>query len=387
MGPVRQPLQLDRDKLEASFRGRSVALLPKEFALLDFLCRHESRSFSREQLLDAVWTMEAPVDRTVDDHIYRLRKKLALWETELGIETVRSVGYKFVYKKREASANPLLGLPAFNEDMCGVADTYLRYGRGDALLALYKNREMFGFDVDPGFGLLIRAMEGDVRFAVDPEAASLKDRAFLLLYLYQYLDPGGNRPFIEAALRDRTLPPVWQNELETMTIIHLLLEWEDYEEALLRLENRISEARERGWEGLFPYYANLRLAHALHAEGDEDRRLALQQAEEELRRYPYRREEGQFLLLKGLFVYSSDPAGGLANMEQGVAVLGQSQFVLHLLHGLHTILEFARQRGWDGVRRRFEGEWQRLIRSIGLDGIQDEMRCQLGEFFDEEAVL
>lgn len=56
----------------------SVELLAKEFALLQFLYERRGQAFSREQLLDRVWVLEYPVERTVDDHIYRLRKKLRM---------------------------------------------------------------------------------------------------------------------------------------------------------------------------------------------------------------------------------------------------------------------------------------------------------------------
>ncbi|MDQ6418887.1 winged helix-turn-helix domain-containing protein [Paenibacillus sp. LHD-117] len=317
-------LAFDRDKLTVSYRGQEIVLLPKEYTLLDFLCLHESQTFSREQLLNAVWELESPVDRTVDDHIYRLRKKLTIWESDVRIETVRGVGYRFTQKRPEPKANPLHALPSFAEEMRGIADMYLRYGRGDALLTLYKNKEMLGFDVDPGFGLLIRAMEGDVRFAVDPAAGSIRERAFLLLYLYQHLEPEDNRPYIEAALRARSLPPVWQNELETMMIVQLQMDWGEYVQASARLEQLTAEVHKQRWEGLIPYCANLRLAYSLHAEEEEAQLAALRQAELELERYPYMREEGQLFLLKGLLLYRTDPKVGEAWMERGRQVLQQS---------------------------------------------------------------
>lgn len=370
-------LTFHRDKLAVSFRGRDISLLPKEFALLAYLCRHEGRSFTREQLLDAVWPMEMPVDRTVDDHIYRLRKKLAPWETELGIETVRGVGYRFVRKRTEPLANPLRAMPGFNDEMQDIARTYLRYGRGDALLALYNNKDMFGFDVDPGLALLIRALEGDVRFVVDPGAGPIRDRAFLLLYLHQYLDPLGNRPYVEAAIRDRPLPPLFQNELETMLIVHLLMDWGEYDLALTKLQQLTAKVQEHHWEGLIPYCANLRLEYALHEEGEEEQRETLRQAEHALGQYPYMREEGQLSLLKGMFLYRSDRRSGETWLARGLDVLGQSQFVLHLMHGMRTVLLFSQLWGLHELHRRFEMEMERILDRIGLYDIQEELKRQL----------
>lgn len=57
------------------YRSKILSLYPKEFILLHFLYLHQGQSFSREQLLDHVWKMESPSARTVNDYIYRLRKK------------------------------------------------------------------------------------------------------------------------------------------------------------------------------------------------------------------------------------------------------------------------------------------------------------------------
>ncbi|MGE7978917.1 winged helix-turn-helix domain-containing protein [Psychrobacillus sp. NPDC093200] len=64
---------------KVNYRSEEIIFLPREFQLFKFLYQYPSRVFSREELLNAVWPMEDPVDRTVDDHIYRIRKKLNLY--------------------------------------------------------------------------------------------------------------------------------------------------------------------------------------------------------------------------------------------------------------------------------------------------------------------
>jgi two-component system phosphate regulon response regulator PhoB len=74
--------------------GTAVHLGPTEFRLLHHFLQHPRRVFSREQLLDQVWSQDAEIElRTVDVHIRRLRK--ALNETGSGdlLRTIRSVGY------------------------------------------------------------------------------------------------------------------------------------------------------------------------------------------------------------------------------------------------------------------------------------------------------
>jgi DNA-binding response OmpR family regulator len=71
--------------------GRAVILTAKEYGALALLIQNAGRAVSREQFLDLVWGHGAfPTTRTVDNHIARLRGKLA---TER-ILTVPKEGYR-----------------------------------------------------------------------------------------------------------------------------------------------------------------------------------------------------------------------------------------------------------------------------------------------------
>ena len=74
--------------------GKPVHLGPTEFRLLRHFLQYSRRVFSREQLLDQVWSQDAEIElRTVDVHIRRLRKALNEVGTGDLLRTVRSVGY------------------------------------------------------------------------------------------------------------------------------------------------------------------------------------------------------------------------------------------------------------------------------------------------------
>ena len=74
--------------------GKPIHLGPTEFRLLRHFLQHPRRVFSREQLLDQVWSHDAEIElRTVDVHIRRLRKALNEAGTGDLLRTVRSVGY------------------------------------------------------------------------------------------------------------------------------------------------------------------------------------------------------------------------------------------------------------------------------------------------------
>lgn len=70
-------ITLDLDARNAYRNGELVDLTAKEFDVIEYLMRNPNRVFSREALLDTIWTYEYRSDiRTVDVHIRRLREKL-----------------------------------------------------------------------------------------------------------------------------------------------------------------------------------------------------------------------------------------------------------------------------------------------------------------------
>ena len=86
-------LLIDKYQFEVKIRDKKVELTPTEFRLLEILARNKKRVFTRNQLLDRLWEGEKTVvDRTIDVHIARLRKKLG----NLGnmIKSVPGIGYK-----------------------------------------------------------------------------------------------------------------------------------------------------------------------------------------------------------------------------------------------------------------------------------------------------
>jgi DNA-binding response OmpR family regulator len=86
-------IRVDLDAREVTFRGQPVTLTKMELELLLVLLKNPGRVFSREELLNQVWSFErAPTTRTVDTHVAVLRSKLA---AEL-FESVRGVGYRLV---------------------------------------------------------------------------------------------------------------------------------------------------------------------------------------------------------------------------------------------------------------------------------------------------
>ena len=74
--------------------NEEVRLSPKEFGILSMLAKQPGRVFSREEILAEVWHGESYVlDRTVDVHIARVRRKLG--ENASHITNRQGYGYCF----------------------------------------------------------------------------------------------------------------------------------------------------------------------------------------------------------------------------------------------------------------------------------------------------
>ncbi len=91
-------LLLDEARYRASLHGIDLELTAVEFKLLDFLAANPGRIYSRDQLMERIYTDHRIVsDRTIDSHIKKLRKKIAAVDPdEELVGSVYGVGYKFV---------------------------------------------------------------------------------------------------------------------------------------------------------------------------------------------------------------------------------------------------------------------------------------------------
>jgi len=89
------PLQMNLRTHEVHVGVTELGLTPTEFKLLKLFLQNPRKVFSREQILDSVWGINAFLgDRTVDVHILRLRKLLKPHGVAHMIVTVRGSGYR-----------------------------------------------------------------------------------------------------------------------------------------------------------------------------------------------------------------------------------------------------------------------------------------------------
>lgn len=90
-------LRLDLDSAQVFVGEENIPVTKKELEMLELLVNNPNQVFTRESLLNNVWGVEYDGDeRTVDQHIKRLRAKLDSVPHEgWQISTVWGMGYKF----------------------------------------------------------------------------------------------------------------------------------------------------------------------------------------------------------------------------------------------------------------------------------------------------
>ena len=93
---------LDLEKRRLTVRGQTVDLTHHEYALLKALMKVPGKVFTRDELLEHIYPQKEAIviDRVVDVHIGKLRKKIESNPSEPScILTVRGIGYRFVERK------------------------------------------------------------------------------------------------------------------------------------------------------------------------------------------------------------------------------------------------------------------------------------------------
>lgn len=86
-------LRINFKSYEISYNGEALHLTPSEFKLLGALVQNQGCVLTREQLIENIQGEGVNVvGRTIDTHVFGLRKKLGEWGDR--IETIRGVGYR-----------------------------------------------------------------------------------------------------------------------------------------------------------------------------------------------------------------------------------------------------------------------------------------------------
>jgi DNA-binding response OmpR family regulator len=90
-------LRIDLARRDVTVRGAPVDLPAREYEVLAFLASSPGKTYSREELLEAVWPPSAERNPgTVTEHVGRLRRRIEEDpDRPRWLRTVRGVGYRF----------------------------------------------------------------------------------------------------------------------------------------------------------------------------------------------------------------------------------------------------------------------------------------------------
>lgn len=93
---------MSQSKMTVMINGAQVEFPKREFDSLYFFANNQGKALTRKQIIDAAWPSEHIVDRTVDIHVMKLRRKIGDIKVKMRdgsynykyINTVKGVGYR-----------------------------------------------------------------------------------------------------------------------------------------------------------------------------------------------------------------------------------------------------------------------------------------------------
>lgn len=366
------------DMYQIHYAGETVVLLPKEYTLFQFLYTWKNRAFSRSDLLDRVWPLEEPTDRTVDDHIYRLRKKLQKWSHLLTIDTVRGVGYRLTLKEQQSPSPSALNSD-FSENIQKMLTTYHGMGMGAALQTLYANQQVLGFQMDSFYATYLRFVVGDFGWFVEDKTSPISDKLFYLFHLYHMTEINSQKKIeiLQWALKNaKSMPENYQDEMQitAISVYAQAEEWERAKKQLLPAREVIERVNSPGFQLFFQ--AEEALLYMLIGEVDEAEKV-IQRSEEILQEIPMQRELGSFTIARGLCLYHRQEITKARRLvDEGIEVVRATKFVPHLIYAVQNILLFLRNFGYDAEwERKYQKMWAELSEEYKFDYLQKKIRA------------
>ena len=79
--------------------GEKINIINKEFQLLEYFMNNPNQVLSKEMIYDKVWGIENDsISNNLEAYLSFIRKKLKLINSNVGIRSLRNIGYKMEYK-------------------------------------------------------------------------------------------------------------------------------------------------------------------------------------------------------------------------------------------------------------------------------------------------
>lgn len=355
-----------------AYKSDTIALLAKEYSLLQFLYRHAGRPFTREQLLDQVWGEEYPGERTVDDHIYRLRKKLTRWSGQIRLVTVRGLGYSLIVQETPAIAVPSRSDGGLQQQIAQLLETYQKLGQSQSMLALANQQELLGVNIDAFYLIFLRFVQADLDWFLHSPDAEDRDKLYWLLVSYYafYREPQKCLDYFERAIKAGILPFHMHRELEMLNIIGLYTDNGHLEEDLLKIEAayRVIDGLAGELDGFKVHVATSELYVHLKARHISEAERCSERIEGMLAETPYLREICSYQGLKGrLLLLQGRRTEALSAFEHGLEAGEAAHNVPVLVSSVLGTLDFLQTVHHDPpLQRQFQARYDEFDRRYGF---------------------
>ncbi|AST89974.1 MULTISPECIES: winged helix-turn-helix domain-containing protein [Sutcliffiella] len=328
-------ISFNLNEYSITIEGTTLKLLRKEFLLLDFLYQNKNQTLTRDQLLQAVWPLQVPSDRTVDDHIYRLRKKLKKWDNVVTIETVKGLGYKLVLYVPFHESHEIAHDMEFQSLTKNLISKYHLYGHGQAIQQLIDG-STFGIQLDDKHRLLVNFLQGDFLSILHSAELTNKEKALPLFGLYLLLEK--DTKLVDYYLTNLELKQYFgEDDKEEIDLIRILFELRkgnnDLAKSLLiQADSNISPK-------LVGFYGFFQINWLTYAISIKDWDLAEQKIDvlsSFFEQHPFQREYGLFLTLKGIYhFYVKRKVIAVNYFTQAFTVLKKTKFAFPTIHALY----------------------------------------------------
>ncbi|ASR45416.1 transcriptional regulator [Paenibacillus kribbensis] len=362
-------LQFDAEGYSVICGTEQVILLAKEFALLRFLYDNRNQVFTREQLLDHVWPLEYPVERTVDDHIYRLRKKLKSWNT-LRIHTVRGYGYSLTLTDVQRPIHPSLYDQEVQDAVHELFRKYHLLGQGNSIVALAAQQEQMGFELSPFYQMYTRFVQADILWFLEREDFALKDRLYWMLLLYTgtagVTDEGLS--MCERALSSRLLSSDQERELRILNILEAYVENGQPERAQEGLPLTLMVMERDDLDKFVMPVALMEMYMHLVANHMEKAAELSDRLEGMLSKAPYLRELGRYRMMRGLMLLRTGDVDNAERLiDEGLDTLDMGKQELLKIKAVCQIRGFLKLCGISPMlEEKYAARYERLDRNNGL---------------------
>jgi DNA-binding winged helix-turn-helix (wHTH) protein len=385
-------LWFDPRTYTVSCESETVTLLAKEFALLQFLYDNRNQVYTREQLLDHVWPSEYPVERTVDDHVYRIRKKLGRIPA-VAINTVRGYGYSLTLLERRNPFNPSIKDEEMKKAVRGMFKKYHLFGQGKSMLTLAAQQEVLGIEVDALYQVYMRFIQGDIEWFMYTGEVPMAERLFWLLLVYSYMaEPHKSLALFEKALVSGVMPDDQKREMYLLNIVDLYAETGRFDEAeeRLRITNRTVEE-----DNLVGFRMPVAIAqmYVLVVKGDMvSAERMVHELEQMLQKAPYLREIGRFQIIKSLWLLGLGQTREAAKaIDLGLNVLRQSRNVPLTIVSVRQVLLYLDRMSelhpeQEQLKRKMEALHVELDREYGITRFCEETDSMLTQYLDSFSI-